>query len=210
MSLYSPSLTWRDVQHLAVRTAQSGHLSHVKGWKTNRAGLRYHSHVGFGLMNAKKMVLTAKRLKTLVGPQIVENYKPNENLNIKIDVGSNFNKPFEVTVDVSGSKIKHLEHVEMVSTLKPEYRGCLHLTLISPSITKSKVLGMREHDSSSRGFLNWKFMSVNFWGENPEGKWRFQIRHVILLFGNTLRMYNFHLCLRLSGVRKRVQRGLHW
>ena len=34
----------------------------------------------------------------------------------------------------------------------------------------------RRLDKSSGGFRNWKFMSVHFWGENPEGKWTFRMK----------------------------------
>lgn len=34
---YSPLLTWRDVQHIIVKTSRAGHLS-APDWKTNAAG----------------------------------------------------------------------------------------------------------------------------------------------------------------------------
>lgn len=43
--------------------------------------------------------------------------------------------------------------------------------------TKSTVLTGRYQDSDDKkGFENWKFMSVHFWGEDPKGTWKFHVR----------------------------------
>ena len=44
--------------------------------------------------------------------------------------------------------------------------------------TRSNVLSGRfQDDDSSKGFNNWKFMSVHFWGENPKGTWKVHARN---------------------------------
>ena len=41
MLFYSKDLTWRDVQHIIIRTSSSNPtVLHGGGWKTNGAGLR--------------------------------------------------------------------------------------------------------------------------------------------------------------------------
>lgn len=41
---FSPLLTWRDVQHIIVKTSKAGHLS-APDWKTNAAGYNgIHRH----------------------------------------------------------------------------------------------------------------------------------------------------------------------
>lgn len=55
----SPSLTWRDVQHLIVCTAEFGPLADNKGWKRNQAGFLFNSQFGFGLLIADAMVRSA-------------------------------------------------------------------------------------------------------------------------------------------------------
>ena len=37
VSVCSPVLTWRDVQHIIVKTSRAGHLN-APDWKTNAAG----------------------------------------------------------------------------------------------------------------------------------------------------------------------------
>jgi proprotein convertase subtilisin/kexin type 1 len=48
----SPELTWRDVQHLVVWTAEVAPLTDNPGWQRNAAGLYTNTRFGFGLMNA--------------------------------------------------------------------------------------------------------------------------------------------------------------
>ena len=49
------------------------------------------------------------------------------------------------------------------------------IELTSPSGTMSTLLGQRDNDYSSSGFINWPFMSVMFWGENPSGEWNLTV-----------------------------------
>merc|ERR1712141_340988 len=52
------------------------------------------------------------------------------------------------------------------------------IDVVSPSGTRSNVLSGRfQDDDSSKGFNNWKFMSVHFWGENPKGTWKVHARN---------------------------------
>ena len=64
----SPSLTWRDVQHVIVRSARPapGRVPLANGfWVKNKAGLAVSKFYGFGLMDAGKMVQLAKRWNTV-------------------------------------------------------------------------------------------------------------------------------------------------
>ena len=37
--------------------------------------------------------------------------------------------------------------------------------------TRIQLLSPRIYDQSDKGFVNWKFMSVLTWGEQPRGTW---------------------------------------
>ena len=63
-------MSWRDVQHLVVRSSSSERLEDNPGWQTNAAGLRFNSRFGFGLMDAEAMVVAAKKWRG-VGEQRV-------------------------------------------------------------------------------------------------------------------------------------------
>ena len=67
---FSPELSWRDVQHLVVRTSQF--IPTLSGWRRNGAGLEYNPKVGFGLIDSNKMIEAAIQLKNNVGPQLVQ------------------------------------------------------------------------------------------------------------------------------------------
>ena len=59
VSFFSDKLTWRDVQHIVVRTAKL--TSPVDdGWRTNGAGFHFNHKFGFGRLDADAMVEMAK------------------------------------------------------------------------------------------------------------------------------------------------------
>ena len=47
--------------------------------------------------------------------------------------------------------------------------------------TRTQVLQPRENDRSDDGFINWSFMSVHTWGENPSGIWQFIVSDKVSL-----------------------------
>ncbi len=55
----NPSLTWRDVQHILVRTSQP-HSLKATDWRTNGMGRKVSHSYGYGLMDATAMVRLAK------------------------------------------------------------------------------------------------------------------------------------------------------
>ena len=47
----NPTLTWRDIQHLIVRTSKAKNLK-SRDWKTNGVGRKFSHSYGFGIMDA--------------------------------------------------------------------------------------------------------------------------------------------------------------
>ncbi|XP_029944497.1 proprotein convertase subtilisin/kexin type 6 [Salarias fasciatus] len=167
-------LTWRDVQHLLVRTSRPAHLKD-DDWKTNAAGRRVSHLYGFGLVDAEAMVLEAARWRT-VPPQHTCTQMP-ERRTRHIHPGQSLNS----SVFTSGCSqdpeqhVDHLEHVVVKVLLVHPRRGDLEIHLVSPSGTRSQLLAPRLFDNSNKGFMNWEFMSVHFWGERSEGIWTLEI-----------------------------------
>ena len=55
-------------------------------------------------------------------------------------------------------------------------RGDIQVELTSPSGTTSIMLPYREYDFiNEEGYDEWPFMSVHFWGENPNGDWTVKV-----------------------------------
>ena len=61
---FSPKLTWRDMQHIVVRTSKSDKLK-SNDWVTNGVGRRISHRFGYGLLDAKALVDLAMRWETV-------------------------------------------------------------------------------------------------------------------------------------------------
>uniref|UniRef100_UPI00398F4CC7 PC3-like endoprotease variant B n=1 Tax=Pristiophorus japonicus TaxID=55135 RepID=UPI00398F4CC7 len=165
-----PSLTWRDVQHLIVRTCKiSDPLD--KDWNINGAGYHIHHKYGFGLLDAGRMLKAALEWKN-IGPQrhCVDNYEPQ----LERAIPARGTLTLMLTTNAcmgTANAVDILEHVQVTITLSSICRGDLEISLISPYGTKSKLLNARAADNSKAGLKNWTFMSVHSWEEKPKGDW---------------------------------------
>jgi len=168
----NPGLTWRDLQHVVVRTSNPAPLRNgAEDWTTNGAG-RNVSHVfGFGLMDAGAMVTLAKQWKT-VPEQAVWIGHYNRAVS---PIPSSGSLKLDVVVDTKG-EINFLEHVQAEVTLTFHPRGALKILLTSPMGTVSTLLPLRPRDNKAK-LISWKFLTVHCWGENPQGKWTLEILH---------------------------------
>ena len=73
--------------------------------------------------------------------------------------------------------ISHLEHVELHVNMSHPYRGDITLRLTSPHGTISQILKARKKDASEDG-LDFTFMTVHKWGEDPRGSWTLNVTDV--------------------------------
>uniref|UniRef100_A0A8D3CBS1 P/Homo B domain-containing protein n=1 Tax=Scophthalmus maximus TaxID=52904 RepID=A0A8D3CBS1_SCOMX len=164
-------LTWRDVQHLLVKTSRPVHLK-ADDWKTNAAGHRVSHLYGFGLVDAEAMVLEATKWRTVpsqhtcsqVGTPIVKHIHP---VLVSLTTSGCSEEPEQL--------VEYMEHVVVKVMIIHPRRGDLEINLISPSGTRSQLLAKRLFDSSNEGFRNWEFMTVHFWGERAAGTWTLEI-----------------------------------
>ena len=174
------NLTWRDLQHLVVHTADLTSPFDA-GWLKNGAGHRYNHKFGFGVLNAEKLVAKALKWKN-VGkqhachfPVKIKNKDIPSNGMLKINIKTDAcQKCLERDKDKNGkckNAVTKLEHVVVTLTLKHRRRGQLSIQLHSPHKTYSQLLHNRKNDDSKAGLKNWSFMTVYNWGENPAGKW---------------------------------------
>uniref|UniRef100_A0A8D0ASH4 Proprotein convertase subtilisin/kexin type 6 n=1 Tax=Sander lucioperca TaxID=283035 RepID=A0A8D0ASH4_SANLU len=152
-------LTWRDVQHLLVKTSRPVHLK-ADDWKTNAAGFRVSHLYGFGLVDAEAMVLEAMKWRTVPAQHTCSHTPERRTRN---------------ETAILTQHVAYLEHVVVKVLIVHPRRGDLEINLISPSGTRSQLLANRLFDSSNEGFRNWEFMTVHFWGERAEGTWTLEI-----------------------------------
>ncbi|XP_061719472.1 furin-like protease 1 isoform X2 [Cydia pomonella] len=163
-------LTWRDMQHIVVRTARPERLSAGGEWRVNGVGRNVSHSFGYGLLDAAGMVRMARSWKTvppqrtceLVAPKPQRAVPPRSSVTLQLDVNA-------------CPGVNYLEHVQAKVSLSAARRGDLKITLTSPAGTEVTLLAPRAHDSSRAGFTSWPFMSVHMWGENPIGVWQLEV-----------------------------------
>ncbi|KAL2089007.1 hypothetical protein ACEWY4_015906 [Coilia grayii] len=170
----NPLISWRDVQHLLVRTSRPVHLK-AKDWKTNGAGHRVSHLYGFGLVDADAMVVEAKKWRSVAPQHTCTKISDRRTRYIRAD------QTLNATISSTGCSgqpeqhVAYLEHVVARVLIVHPRRGDLEISLISPSGTRSQLLAKRLFDNSNEGFRNWEFMTVHCWGERAEGQWTLEI-----------------------------------
>lgn len=153
----NPALTQRDIQHLIVHSSNSTAILGVE-FKKNSAGFEFHSKVGFGLLDAKNLVDQAAAWKN-VGPQKTCTKE-------KLASGS---------IDLSDcNEISRIERVILTGSIIHPHRGQVRILLESPHGTVSELLPLRSSDNSP-DLLQWDFVSIHFFGEDPRGNWKLRI-----------------------------------
>ncbi|XP_052863129.1 furin-like protease 1, isoforms 1/1-X/2 [Anopheles cruzii] len=171
------NLTWRDLQHIVVRTAKPGNLSDPN-WSVNGVGRRVSHSFGYGLMDAAAMVRVARNWKTVPEQQVCE-------INAR-HLDKQIPPRTKVTLQLIVEHcmgVNYLEHVQAKITLTSQRRGDIQIFLTSPSGTRVTLLTPRSHDLSRSGFNQWPFMSVHTWGEAPHGTWQLEIHNEGRLLG---------------------------
>ncbi|XP_026666894.1 furin-like protease 1, isoforms 1/1-X/2 [Ceratina calcarata] len=164
-------LTWRDMQHIVVRTAKPANLK-AMDWVTNGVGRNVSHSFGYGLMDAAAMVRLARRWRTVPEQHKCEVSAPHN--------GRAIPPKSQLTLELhvkECSGVNFLEHVQAKVTLMASRRGDLQIQLTSPQGTRSVLLAKRPHDVSKAGFNQWPFMSVHTWGERPHGTWKLEIHN---------------------------------
>ncbi|EZA62232.1 Furin, partial [Ooceraea biroi] len=164
-------LTWRDMQHIVVRTAKPANLQ-APDWVVNGVGRNVSHSFGYGLMDATAMVRLARRWRTVPEQHKCEVSAPH--------TGRPIPPKSQLILDLhvkECSGVNFLEHVQAKVSLMATRRGDLQIHLTSPQGTKSTLLAKRPHDVSKAGFSQWPFMSVHTWGERPHGVWKLEIHN---------------------------------
>ncbi|XP_070543437.1 proprotein convertase subtilisin/kexin type 5-like [Ptychodera flava] len=170
----NPDLTWRDVQHIIVRTSRKFLPKNPEGesndWVTNGAGYDVSHKYGFGLLDGGEMVKLAKVWKTA----------PKQHACQSAADQTPRRTPATATMKTDGcegstNQITYLEHVQVKISATLSRRGDLAIYLTSPSGTKSDLLKPRRNDHTSQGLTDWVFMTTHCWGEKASGTWTLEV-----------------------------------
>ena len=170
-----PDLTWRDVQHVAVRSAIMVNPED-KDWQLTQAGRHYNHKYGYGVIDAYQFLEEAKQHK-LVTPQAWYE-SPNITLpateTLITDTGTS--SSFTITQDMlNGANLASLEHITVQVWITHQRRGDVNVELTSPHGTKSVLARSRRYDDATTGFPGWSFMTLKHWDESPIGEWNLRV-----------------------------------
>ncbi|KAL5527160.1 hypothetical protein ACEPAG_5951 [Sanghuangporus baumii] len=180
-----PDLTWRDIQHLCVQTAQIVNPGD-SSWELTATGRPYSYKFGFGKLDAYDFVTAAEQW-TSVKPQAWIEPPAVQLANGTADANGRFSggvaikeggvqSTIEVTQDMlAESNFDALEHVTVRVWIDHTKRGDVEISLLSPNGIRSMLAEKRTRDRDKDGFPGWRFMSVKHWGENPVGTWTLNV-----------------------------------
>ncbi|GAA5995243.1 hypothetical protein JCM5350_002797 [Sporobolomyces pararoseus] len=177
-----PDLTWRDMQHLCVRTAVQINPQDPD-WQMTASGRWYNHKYGFGKLDAWAIVNAARSWK-IVKPQTWWNSPLSRAPTMRglTTGGSRITNDgivasLKVTKkDLEDANLEELEHVTVTVFIEHERRGNVEVELMSPKGMKSILARPRRFDEATTGMLGWKFMTVKHWDEDPVGTWTLRVR----------------------------------
>ncbi|KAF8367050.1 kpc-1 [Pristionchus pacificus] len=166
----NPNLTWRDMQHIVVRTARPLFLR-AGDWQINGVGRNVSHSFGYGLMDAHAMVKIAETWVTVPEQHRCAQYYPSRFKSIPHGNRLQLQLYTDGCESSPEHSVTYVEHVQAILTLKAPKRGDVQIYLTSPSGTRSTLLTKRARDTSRTGFVEWAFMSTHSWGELASGLW---------------------------------------
>lgn len=157
-----PDLTWRDLQYLALDTAQPV-ADKDAGWQQTKIGKQFSHVFGYGKIDSYSLVEKSKTWQK-VKPQSWF-FSPWLHVKKAIPEGDKgLTVEFDVTEDMlKKANLARLEHVTVTMNADHTRRGDLSADLISPENVVSHIATARKDDSHYGGYDDWTFMSVAHW-----------------------------------------------
>lgn len=171
----APKLTWRDVQHMLIRTATRT-TPNDPGWKTNGAGLHFHPDFGFGMLDSSA-VIQHRGNWTLVGHRVSHS---------AADVTSGVlpdNSSLGVGRGLTINRRIYVEHVQVTVDIAHPDWGQLRIELESPDGTVSVLA--EPHTGAGPNSGTFTFGTVQCWGEESQGTWQLRVYDVVQGFQGT-------------------------
>ena len=166
------------MQHLVAHTSSSEGLNDNIGWYQNAAGFVYNHRFGFGLLNAKALTEAAETYKN-VGKQekcTISNRIQTPQLEVQA------REALEIPIFVQCSDVRYIEHTLVTISIEAPIRGQLEIAIRSPQGDYSQLLTKREEDESTKGFKDWTFNTVHFWGTDPNGEFVIYVNNQVRIF----------------------------
>ncbi|UCF90644.1 MAG: DUF4214 domain-containing protein [Desulfobacterales bacterium] len=193
----NPNLTWRDVQHILIQTAEQN--DPLDGdWVLNGAGYPINHQYGFGRIDAQAAV-DAARTWVFVGTGTSVQSSASPQIPIPDNDTTGVSDTIFIALEV------HIEFVEVTfSAADHTYWGDLEITLTSPAGTESvlaeKHLNIAENDT----YINWRFGSVRHFGEASQGNWTLRVKDLEAIDTGTFQSW----ALKIYGIGNSLDSAL--
>ncbi|XP_052814322.1 furin-like protease 1 [Mya arenaria] len=181
-----PSLTWRDLQHIIVETANNN-LDPSHDFYLNGAGKKVSTTAGFGLLDADAMINKAVSWTTVPERLNCESQTSVVNSAAAVEILN--------TITMSDCAINYLEHVEVTAKISTNITGHMELYLKSPNgASWTRILKHRNQDLSIGTLVDYRFMSVHQWREGANGDWTIKLSdsnggHVLVFYHWKVKLY---------------------
>ncbi|KAI9065403.1 hypothetical protein FKP32DRAFT_1647634 [Trametes sanguinea] len=180
-----PELSWRDIQHLCVRTALQVNPDDPD-WELTAAGRPYSYKYGYGSLNGYEFIKAAQDWQP-VKPQAWIDLPVVQLNNGTMDSFENASGGEPIPPDGIESKLtitqemldqhnfEKLEHITVKVWITHTRRGDVEVELVSPNGIRSVLAARRNSDNAKSGYPGWTFMTVKHWDENPVGDWTIRV-----------------------------------
>ncbi|KAI0636603.1 peptidase S8/S53 domain-containing protein [Trametes polyzona] len=180
-----PDLSWRDIQHLCVRTAHQVNPDDPD-WEPTASGRMYSYKYGFGSLNGYDFVKAAQDWQP-VKPQAWIDLPVVQLKNGTMDSFENAHGGEPIPPEGVESKLtvtremldqynfEKLEHITVKVWITHTRRGDVEVELISPHGVRSILAARRNSDNAKTGYPGWTFMTVKHWDEDPLGEWTIRV-----------------------------------
>lgn len=174
-----PTLGWRDVQEILLRSATKINPTHAD-WVNNSAGYHFNHDFGAGLINAQAAVTLANTWTNL-GPMVTQSQAQN---GLAVAIPDNNATGTTRTFTIPSAVLVRVEHATVKVTATHGLRGNLNVTLTSPTGTVSKLFNAHTNDGNLN--LDWTFSTVRHWGEAASGNWSVKVSDTVAGNAGTL------------------------
>ncbi|KAI9446169.1 peptidase S8/S53 domain-containing protein [Lactarius indigo] len=177
-----PELTWRDLQHLTVRTAEVINTDDPD-WDKTASGRLFSYKYGYGRLNGYEFVTAAQNWQ-LVKPQAwlelpaVQVGDGSSTLTGEMSGGEPIVPGGVTSTITNGSNLESLEHITVRVWITHDRRGDVEVEVISPNGIKSILAARRLVDTNKDGYPAWRFMSVKHWDEDARGTWTIRVSDI--------------------------------
>ena len=172
-----PSLGWRDVKEILLRSATQNSAADP-GWFSNAAGFHFNDKFGAGLLNIQSAVTLAAAWNNL-GPLLTQSVAAPGALAIPDNSAAGVTKTFTFT---AAQNIR-VEQIALAVSVTHARRGQLDYQLTSPAGTVCHLARPRPDNNAN---LTWTFTSPQCWGESAAGTWTLRVADTVASRTGTL------------------------